>query len=535
MLTAYLNNIRNNFGIQLRRAVNLLLDVKPRIASIRLAAMLERQRTGNVVDADARIREQVTGPATAFKLAICNTTSLEALRERFVPTDPLFRRVLFYLRPCFESYPEDYVFEQNNIYYDCKANPARHFKAYYCLAMVFDQLNARNINCFPARTTWIPSYVTIDTKIMLQNIIGERWPSRGSVPNRPIWRRALDLNRPVFKNQSRGPRLKFHNMIQTDGVGVSVLKSRRRPGQRQVAAPPADQPEFEYIHRLNQQDQALIQNNCIVVDPGRRDLLFFVHEDSDVTTPRRFRYTKQHQDKNEKRKKFRRIRNRIKTAEVREAEQRLVNSRSYNLAEFTQFIRERSAVHDILRTHYAGILTDSDNNQYSLHRKLKLSAKFNRDRTDTSFIRDLQGQFPEATYIIGNWSAPMARFREPIRGLGFHRLLKKHGFNVFLIDEYKTSKVCPECHEETAVTFKRVRNPQPRRRHQQRYNAFVTRHGILRCTNQNHPAHALPLGTVYRLWNRDLSACLNMIQILASVRAGQGIPPQFRQRQEAMI
>ncbi|KAL9550475.1 hypothetical protein MBANPS3_004719 [Mucor bainieri] len=58
MLTAYLNNIRNNFGNSLRRAVNLLLDVNSRTAYIRRRAMLEQQRTGSVVDVDARIREQ---------------------------------------------------------------------------------------------------------------------------------------------------------------------------------------------------------------------------------------------------------------------------------------------------------------------------------------------------------------------------------------------------------------------------------------------------------------------------------------------
>ncbi|KAL9538945.1 hypothetical protein MBANPS3_010568 [Mucor bainieri] len=162
----------------------------------------------------------------------------------------------------------------------------------------------------------------------------------------------------------------------TDGVGVSVMKSRRRPRPRQppLEAPAADQPEFEYIHRLNGDQQALIQDNCVVVDPGRRDMLFFVHEDSDATTPMRFRFTKSYQNKNEKRIKFRRIRNHVKTRDVRNAEQRLVNSK---------------------------------------------------------------------------------------------------------------------------------------------------------CTNLNQTAHGLSAG-VYRLWNRDLSACINMIQILVSVRAGQGIPDRFK-------
>ncbi|KAI8055111.1 hypothetical protein BDF22DRAFT_618486 [Syncephalis plumigaleata] len=32
----------------------------------------------------------------------------------------------------------------------------------------------------------------------------------------------------------------------------------------------------------------------------------------------------------------------------------------------------------------------------------------------------------------------------------------------------------------------------------------------------------------YRLWNRDMAACLNFIQIIHSVRNGYGIPEQFR-------
>ncbi|KAJ1859498.1 hypothetical protein GGH12_000453 [Coemansia sp. RSA 1822] len=45
---------------------------------------------------------------------------------------------------------------------------------------------------------------------------------------------------------------------------------------------------------------------------------------------------------------------------------------------------------------------------------------------------------------MGNWSAPMTRFHEPIRGKGW-RTLKRGGFDVYLIDEYLTSKTCPNC------------------------------------------------------------------------------------------
>lgn len=46
MLTTYLNNIKNNFGNQLRRTVNIVLNVPPKIILVRLRAMLAQQRTG---------------------------------------------------------------------------------------------------------------------------------------------------------------------------------------------------------------------------------------------------------------------------------------------------------------------------------------------------------------------------------------------------------------------------------------------------------------------------------------------------------
>ncbi|KAI9470888.1 MAG: hypothetical protein EXX96DRAFT_371861 [Benjaminiella poitrasii] len=57
---------------------------------------------------------------------------------------------------------------------------------------------------------------------------------------------------------------------------------------------------------------------------------------------------------------------------------------------------------------------------------------------------------------MGNWSAPHIRYHEPIRGIGFRKLLKKYNFSVYLIDAFKTSKCCPECHNLSLTAFKRV-------------------------------------------------------------------------------
>ncbi|KAI7905689.1 uncharacterized protein BX663DRAFT_412892, partial [Cokeromyces recurvatus] len=60
------------------------------------------------------------------------------------------------------TYSSQYKFKNNNIYYDCKANPI----AYYKLADLCERLGFKSFACFPLRRTHIPCYVTIDSMIL---------------------------------------------------------------------------------------------------------------------------------------------------------------------------------------------------------------------------------------------------------------------------------------------------------------------------------------------------------------------------------
>lgn len=151
------------------------------------------------------------------------------------------------------------------------------------------------------------------------------------------------------------------------------------------------------------------------------------------------------------------------------------------MADFIQFIKERRAAHGILQNHYASTLTDSDENLYGLYWKLKLPEKINKERADKAFTHRLKEKFPGAMYVMENWSTSMDRYRKLIWGLDFRCLLKNRGFNVFLINEFKTSKTCFEHHKENLQTSKMVQNSTPRRSNQPRYcQNVVSRHELLR-------------------------------------------------------
>ncbi|KAI9228787.1 MAG: hypothetical protein DHS80DRAFT_1898, partial [Piptocephalis tieghemiana] len=64
-----------------------------------------------------------------------------------------------------------------------------------------------------------------------------------------------------------------------------------------------------------------------------------------------------------------------------------------------------------------------------------LSAYINQRQADDRLARHLRETFgPDAVLVMGNWSSPHARYHEPIRGKGMREMLRKKGFQVYLVD-----------------------------------------------------------------------------------------------------
>lgn len=388
--------------------------------------------------------------------------------------DELYQVAIETLRPVLEGYRENYRFTRNSVYYDAKANPVEHMNAFYELACVYEELNVRVFNCFPLRRSWIPSYVTIDSKILCQNIMGLGWEN--GQDKMDLWGQAVNLNSRVFRDQENHV-LKFTGTIQTDGFGVTVLKKRNDNKERYTTRYQVESERTRYVHEVDHQELQQYTGRCVTVDPGRRDLLFCVHETSTPDNPRKFRFTKSQQNQFEKIHKYKRIREETKPFEVYEAERTLDGYNSLELAVFNLYLVNRFRATNILQDHYVTVAA-RDNPGNPLHRKLKFSSYMRRQKGNEKLIKELKDKFNnDAVFIMGNWSSPNTVFHEPTRGIGFRRLLKKNNFTVMLIDEFRTSKCCPECHHLSLETFRRAPNPRPHRR---RTQPRVTRHGLLR-------------------------------------------------------
>ncbi|OAD03383.1 hypothetical protein MUCCIDRAFT_162950 [Mucor lusitanicus CBS 277.49] len=418
--TAYLNNVRNNFGKRLRQVINVLLNVKARQRALRqlLRGQAMDQRAINQA-----IRRQITNPARRFKIALSNRTTIEALHARFDDgPEGFYTTAIDQLAPFLETYPNNMQFAQDNIYYDCKANPHLHFKAFFRLAELLHQRQVRSFCVFPLRQPFIPGYVIVDTKILMTQIFQRSVRPGEPLRHRHEWGQFIDFRMPIFRAQAGR---EFGNMIETDGVGVSVLKREQHDLQfqqpRQQGAP--QQQEFPYIT----DPEVQIPPNCVVIDPGRRDMLYCMEENNTPQAPRMFRFTKSMQDKIRKNKRYRRILQQMKPRRIADMERELTNSNTLNLQVYQQYLQNFGRVYEALLLYYSITRGASQTGQFPIHRKLRLSAVINKNRCDQFLIRFLNTKFPNTTtYIMGNWSAPHTRFQEPIRGLGFRRLLQKH-------------------------------------------------------------------------------------------------------------
>ncbi len=100
----------------------------------------------------------------------------------------------------------------------------------------------------------------------------------------------------------------------------------------------------------------------------------------------------------------------------------------------------------------------------------------------------------------------------------------------YLIDEYKTSSMCPLCGSEIERGFRQRPSSRPWQRARGR---METVHGLLACTNTTC-LQSLATGTesesgtdtipTRRYWNRDRLATSNMLVIVESLMQGHGRP-----------
>ena len=199
--------------------------------------------------------------------------------------------------------------------------------------------------------------------------------------------------------------------------------------------------------------------NVVGVDPGKSDLMYCSSGEGKNDW---FRYTQNQKRSETKEKKHRTVRFKLgaqmiegKSVQQWETELSLFNRKVLTVEGFKAYLVKKNDVNAKLLGHY----------ENEVYRKLKWRAFVNRQRSEDSMVNRFRKKFggkDEVTLAWGDWSSRShMKFHEPTKGIGMRKLFRRAGYEVLLVDEYRTSCRCYGCEGGECEKFREVPNPRP--------------------------------------------------------------------------
>jgi hypothetical protein len=203
-----------------------------------------------------------------------------------------------------------------------------------------------------------------------------------------------------------------------------------------------------------------------------------------------------------------------RSIEQHESDLSAQSSKTLGLDEFRAYCTARSALNQTVGNFYRNIR----------YRNRRFKRYMKKQKCDSKLTKDIKAVHggPDSTLVAtGDWNEGSRHRRgyEPVKGIGFRKTFRRAGYKVFLVDEFRTSRVCCECQDEGGASerLRVVWSPKP-------YQAKrkILCNGLLRCR------------TCKRLWNRDLNAAINIWNIAYNALHGRD-RPLYLQRQHNQV
>ena len=411
-------------------------------------------------------------------------------------------------------------YKKDNVYYDLLCSPQEYLPFMFYMMKRVESYNESVNNICPLRSDIIPKYFRLDTTSLIHLLFTKKqgnksfYLTNGNLVKyqEKIWNFFFKTNLKCFHSND-DYKYKFHCMIETDGVGVSILLIRKDLEGKRLKSPKVTLNSEKYINELTEDEYTILQEkNVVAIDPNMSDLIYCIDEDG-----QKFRYTQDQRRKETKQKKYRNIlqENKLETKindkNIVEWETELshYNKKTLDFDKFKDYIKQKNIMNIALQAFY----------EKNIYRKLKLSSFINRKRSESKMLNNfckLYGN-PEETIIgFGDFEQYQHRkFKEPVKGKGFRTLFRKAGYKVYLVDEFRTSCRCSNCESDDGIckTFRECENPRPWR------NGRILRHGLVKCK------------TCSGLWNRDTNASRNILKITLDEIKRLGRPDYLKRSQ----
>jgi hypothetical protein len=290
----------------------------------------------------------------------------------------------------------------------------------------------------PLRRSCVPGYITIDTNVILSTfgVKGESNLNKDTKKKfRHIWLKVFNIDKGEFKKNG------YHfTSIQTDGVGVSIIFEKDNITKKNIKKSGENIKTDTYLDELSDEDLNVLKHRKIVsVDPGKSVLSQMMGEDG---TTLRYTACQRRMESLAKRNKniLWREQNKFDIQKM-ESELSDQNSKTVNYDKFKKYIREKIKLNDKIINFY----------QDQLFRKLKWRTQIYRRKSEDKFLNRIEETYGSKEDIIicyGDWSNNrQMKNIMPTMGKGMRKIVSKK-FDLALINEYKSSKLCHKCYCE---------------------------------------------------------------------------------------
>jgi hypothetical protein len=323
------------------------------------------------------------------------------------------------------------------------------------------------INCFPLRKSVIPKYVDLDTSIIISNLMTENKGYYGENGNKlklcdEIWEMYFKTSKKVFNQKG----YTFNRRIVTDGIGCSILLVRDdlfKPLKKTIVRTikkPNGYTDDKYVDDLTEEEKIkCYTKNIVGADPGKNDLIYCTDGKVKMITKENGKIyrkankmsysqklreetlkTRYYGQKIENDKRNRLVGNR----DIKEIESELskINSASCMYENVREYIKKKSKTNKLIQEYY----------EEEIHRRLKWYSFINKQKSDADMVERFKNKFgapDKVVMLIGDWAQKrQMKYKAPTKGKSIRTLFKKHGYEVYLVDEHKTSCRLYETGEE---------------------------------------------------------------------------------------
>ena len=481
IITMYENNIQLHYVDYVERFVNVVWKKKMLTEKIRKLYKTKTERESRIRSLCSELRKIKNDILTV------NKTSYTSKPYYHSWITEQKKRIL----------PNKTKFQKDSVSYDLKCKIMDYFPCMITMMKQVEKEQETISNVFPLRSGITPNYIRLDTITLVHLLLRKEQGNKSDYNDEgntkkhedKIWQFFFRTERKVFTKTGYS----FHHMISTDGVGVSILLLRKDLVGNKIPNAKKNISKEQYIDELN--DYTALQTNKIVgIDPGKDDLIYCVDgasKDANV-----FRYSQNQRRKETKMKKYNNIVLAMKTHKIQgksvieyETELSKFNRKTLDVTKFKQYINEKNRINHLLFGFY----------RKELFRKLKFGRYINAKRNEQKMVSNFKKTFgnPEEVVIcIGDWEQKkQMKFKEPTLGIGIRTLFRKNKYQVFLVDEFRSSCKCSRCNGGVCEKFRVRENPRPNK------DDMRLVHGLLRCKNGCGE------------WNRDRNGSSNIYKI----------------------